>query len=115
MGKYSILMRKIPKGKALNTYQRVKMSPIWRKKQYEAKAILRKRRNIKPGIETRTLILKQIRHEPKTVGEIAKNLNMSYGRVLIQLKSMNKEGIVDRTKRKPHYWYLTGFGQQVLA
>jgi len=44
-------MKKIPKGKALNTYQRVKMSPIWRKKQYEAKAILRKRRNIKPLIE----------------------------------------------------------------
>ncbi|MFB0560503.1 MAG: winged helix-turn-helix domain-containing protein [Candidatus Lokiarchaeia archaeon] len=90
------------------------MPPIWRKKQYESKAVLRKRRNVTPGIETRTLILKQIRHEAKTVSEIAKNLNMSYTRVLLQLRNMKKEGIVDKTKEKPHQWSLTGLGQQVL-
>ncbi|MEM3526689.1 MAG: winged helix-turn-helix domain-containing protein [Candidatus Jordarchaeaceae archaeon] len=90
------------------------MSPVWKKKLQEAKAILRKKKNITPGIETRTLILKQIRQEAKTISEIAKALNMSYMRVLSQLRNMEKEGIVKRTKEKPHQWYLTGIGQQVL-
>jgi predicted transcriptional regulator len=90
------------------------MSPIWKKKLHEAKAVLRKKKNITPGIETRTLILKQIGQKAKTVGEIAENLNMSYTRVLLQLRNMKREGIVDKTKEKPHQWYLTGLGQQVL-
>ncbi len=90
------------------------MSPIWRKKRYESKAILRKKRNIKPGVETRTLILEQIRQNAKTVSEIAKGLNMSYTRVLIHLRNMNKEGIVDKTEEKPHQWSITGLGQQIL-
>ena len=91
------------------------MSPIWKKKLHEAKAVLRKKRNITPGIETRTLILKQIRHQAKTVSEIAEDLNTSYTRVLSQLRSMKREGIVDKTDEKPHQWYLTGLGQQVLS
>jgi predicted transcriptional regulator len=90
------------------------MSPIWRKKRYESKAVLRKKRNITPGIETRTLILEQIRHEAKTVSEIAKDLNMSYTGVLLQLRNMRKEGIVDKTEEKPYQWSITGLGQQVL-
>lgn len=90
------------------------MPPIWKKRLQEAKAILRRKKNITPGIETRTLILKQISQRAKTVSEIAKNLNMSYTRVLSQLINMKREGIVDKTKEKPHQWYLTGIGQQVL-
>ena len=90
------------------------MPPIWKKKLQEAKAILRRKKNITPGIETRTLILRQIGQEAKTVSEIAKNLNMSYTRVLSQLINMKRERIVDKTKEKPHQWYLTGIGQQVL-
>ncbi len=90
------------------------MSPIWKKRSHEASAVLRKKKNITPGIETRTLILKQIKRQAKTVGEIAEDLNMSYTRVLQQLRSMKKEGIVDKTQEKPHQWYLTGLGQQAL-
>jgi predicted transcriptional regulator len=91
------------------------MSPIWKKKLHEAKAVLRKKKNITPGIDTRTLILKQIRHQAKTVSEIAEDLDMSYTRVMLQLRSMRKEGIVDKTNEKPYQWYLTGLGQQVLS
>ncbi|MGQ9721950.1 MAG: winged helix-turn-helix domain-containing protein [Candidatus Jordarchaeum sp.] len=91
------------------------MPLIWRKKPYEPKAVLRRKRNITPGIETRTLILKKIRHKAKTASEIAKDLDMSYTRVLQQLLSMKKEGIVDKTIEKPYKWSLTGLGQQVLA
>ncbi|WXG40769.1 MAG: winged helix-turn-helix domain-containing protein [Candidatus Freyarchaeum deiterrae] len=90
------------------------MSPIWKKRLHEAKAVLRKKKNVTPGIETRTQILKQIRQKSKTVSEIAENLNMSYARVRQQLRSMKKEGIVDKTQEKPHQWYLTGLGQQDL-
>ncbi|MBS7250672.1 MAG: winged helix-turn-helix transcriptional regulator [Candidatus Freyarchaeota archaeon] len=90
------------------------MSPIWRKKVYEAKAILRKKRNVTPGIDTRTLILELVKREPKTTSEIAKELNMSYSRVLLQLRNMTREGIVGKTEQKPSQYYLTGQGQQVL-
>jgi len=83
---------------------------------YNPKAFLRKIRNVRQGLKTRTIILSALESSGKLKAEdLASTTGLSYNVVLWHLKLMEKEGIVKRTGKKPYDWKLTGLGQKTLA
>lgn len=79
------------------------------------KAYLTSRRNVRPGLISRTKILLVLEKQRKSARDIAKEAALSYECVAYHLKAMRKDSLVDRlTKTKPFTWGLTRFGQQKL-
>ena len=79
------------------------------------KAYLTSRRNVRPGLISRTKILLVLEKQRKSAHDIAKEAALSYECVTYHLKAMKKDRLVDRlTKTKPFTWGLTPFGQQKL-
>jgi len=77
----------------------------------EPRAYLRVIRNVKRGIEARSIIISALRRESLTAKEVARRTGLSYATVRLQLRNLEKEGIVKREGKPPHQWRLTGKGQ----
>ncbi|MBS7287775.1 MAG: winged helix-turn-helix transcriptional regulator [Candidatus Freyarchaeota archaeon] len=86
----------------------------WRKTPHIPQAVLKTKRNVQQGVSTRSRILQAIKMNPKTIKEIAEELNINYNTVLRHLKSMEKEKIVTRNHEDASHWRVTGLGQQPL-
>ena len=79
------------------------------------KAYLTSKRNVKPGLISRTKILLVLEKGHKSTRNIAREASLSYECVAYHLKAMKKDRLVDRlTKTRPFNWGLTPFGQQKL-
>lgn len=80
------------------------------------RAYLTKKRNMKIGLEKRTVILNTLEKGNKTAKEIASETNLSYQNILYHIRNLKSERIINITKenRKPHIWLLTGLGQQKI-
>ncbi|MEM2740377.1 MAG: winged helix-turn-helix domain-containing protein [Candidatus Bathyarchaeia archaeon] len=81
---------------------------------YEAKSYLATIRNVRKGLETRSLIVKALKEGLIDTNAIAEAIGKSYSATLKQLRRMEQDGIVTRTSGKPSIWRLTGRGQQEL-
>lgn len=81
---------------------------------YEAKSYLATTRNVRKGLETRSLIVKALKEGLTDTNAIAEAIGKSYSATLKQLRRMEQDGIVTRIPGKPSIWRLTGRGQQEL-
>jgi len=85
------------------------------KGEYHPNAFLRKIRNVRAGLITRTKIIYTIRDGGLSAGDTAKLVGMSYSNVLHHLRLMEEEATVERKKgSRPFPWRSTGKGQQQL-
>lgn len=81
---------------------------------YEAKSYLATTRNVRKGLETRSLIVKALKEGLIDTNAIAEAIGKSYSATLKQLRRMEQDGIVIRIPGRPSIWRLTGRGQQEL-
>lgn len=80
------------------------------------KAFLTRKRNVKAGLEARTIIISCLEVGPKRTREICKETGFSFVKVAYHLKSLLKEKLVASTGgKRSHAWFLTEYGQQRLA
>ena len=83
---------------------------------YHPKAYLSLKRNVRPGLATRTKILNALEERPGlTVLELSELTGLSPSAIRRQLLSLEEEGIVARRGRRPFKWALTGLGQARLT
>ncbi len=85
------------------------------KEAYHPKAFLSSTRNIRPGLIVRTRIVLLLERETANAKFIAKKTELSYGAILHHLRLMEGESILVRKGNRPHFWELTGVGQQRLT
>nr|MDO8133360.1 transcriptional regulator [Candidatus Njordarchaeum guaymaensis] len=82
---------------------------------FHPKAYITTKRNVRPGLRTRTRIIKAIEKRATQVNKIATETGLSQGSITYHLRILRKEGIMmPMSKRKPFTWKLTDFGQQKL-
>jgi predicted transcriptional regulator len=72
-------------------------------------------KNVKRGLKARTKILTALEKRSSNAAAIAKEKALSYGVVIHHLRLLEKEGIVNRKGKRPHFWVLTGLGQKRLV
>jgi DNA-binding transcriptional ArsR family regulator len=85
------------------------------KETFHPNAFLSKIRNIKLGLEDRTLILATLEKQSCDAKTLAAENGMHYSVVAHHLRLLTAEGIVERKgSRKPYLWMLTGAGQKRL-
>ncbi|MBS7609079.1 winged helix-turn-helix transcriptional regulator [Candidatus Bathyarchaeota archaeon] len=82
---------------------------------FEPEAFLRSMRNVRPGLRTRSKIVKILRIGNYTAMQIASLGGMSYRSALNHLKALEKEKIAMKTGSRPSKWSLTGAGQQSVT
>jgi len=88
----------------------------WPGMPYHPKAYLTRKRNVRPGLDARTKILKALEEEPGlTMAQIADRTGLSYSSVRLHLASLEREGVVARKGKRPYTWFLTGLGQARLT
>lgn len=85
------------------------------KEAYHPKAFLSSTRNIRPGLIVRTRIVLLLEKETANAKFIAKKTELSYRAILYHLHLLEGENILLRKGNRPHFWELTGAGQQRLA
>ena len=78
------------------------------------KAFLTKKRNVKAGLQARSLIISCLERGPKKTGEICKEIGFTYLKVAYHLKSLIAERIVVSVGKRPYLWTTTHYGQQSL-
>jgi predicted transcriptional regulator len=79
------------------------------------KAYLATKRNVKAGLRARSKILFVLEETKRSASDIAKRSSLGYDCIIYHLRSMRKERLVERSKRRPYLWSLTMYGQQRLA
>ncbi|MCX8204147.1 MAG: methyltransferase domain-containing protein [Candidatus Nezhaarchaeota archaeon] len=84
------------------------------KEEFEPKAYLRRIRNVRRGLELRSLIIKMLRGESLTIRKLAEKAGCSYSSAFRQVKNLEREGIVERLDNRPAKWKLTGRGQACI-
>jgi len=84
------------------------------KEVYHPNAYLVDYRNVKPGLRARTRILNALESVSADAKTIAKQTGLHYGVVMHHLKLLEARGLVQRKRRRPSVWVLTGFGQKRL-
>jgi len=83
---------------------------------YHPRAYLSLKRNVRPGLATRTKILSALEERPGlTVSELSELTGLSSSAIRKQLISLEEEGIVARRGKRPFKWTLTGLGQARLT
>jgi len=83
---------------------------------YHPRAYLSLKRNVRPGLATRTKILNALEARPGlTVQEISELTGLSCSAIRRHLLSLEEEGIVARKGKRPFKWALTGLGQARLT
>lgn len=83
-------------------------------KTYHPKAFLTLRRNVRPGLVTRTRIVSIIEEIAVNAKNIAQQTGLSYTNILYHLHLLETEGVLVRKGKRPYLWELTGVGQQRL-
>jgi len=84
------------------------------KDEMHPKAYLATKRNVKAGLRARSKILFALEEAKGRASDIAKRSGLGYDCVIYHLRSMRKERLVERSRRRPFLWALTRFGQQRL-
>lgn len=84
------------------------------KKVYHPNAYLVDFRNIRPGLRSRTTILKVLEKDIGDAKNISKRSGLHYQVVLYHLRLLESRGIVERKGNRPYIWELTGIGQKRL-
>ncbi|MEM2925969.1 MAG: winged helix-turn-helix domain-containing protein [Candidatus Bathyarchaeia archaeon] len=82
---------------------------------FEPEAFLRSLRNVRPGLRTRSKIVRILRIGSYTAMQIASIGGMSYRSALNHLRALEREKIAIRTRSRPSKWSLTGAGQQSVT
>ena len=79
------------------------------------RAYLRRIKNVKQGVSTRSRIIDALKRRPLTIDELAELIELSPSTIRRHLRNMLREGIVlkFRSERK-RFWKLTGIGQVAL-
>lgn len=79
------------------------------------RAYLRRIKNVKRGVSTRSRIIDALKQKPLTINELAELMEMSPSTIRRHLRNMLREGIVLKFKsEKKRLWKLTGIGQTAL-
>jgi len=79
------------------------------------RAYLRRIRNVRRGVSTRSKIIDHLIRKPSTTSELADRIGLSKSSIRRHLKNMSAERIVERFKfRGKIFWKLTGSGQMAL-
>jgi len=79
------------------------------------KAYLATKRNVKAGLKARSKILFILEDAKRDASDISKRSGLGYDCVTYHLKSLKKERLVERSRRRPYFWVLTMYGQQRLV
>jgi predicted transcriptional regulator len=80
------------------------------------KAFLTGKRNVKTGLEARSIIISYLEQAPKKTKEICIDSGFSYLKVTYHLRLLARERLVASTgEKRPYTWALTEYGQQRLA
>ncbi len=82
---------------------------------YHPKAFLALKKNIRPGLISRTRILSLLENRTANAKTIARETGLKYATVLYHLRLLEAEGILIRKDNKPYSWELTGLGQRRLT
>jgi len=82
---------------------------------YHPKAFLALKKNIRPGLTSRTRILSLLENRTANAKTIARETGLRYAAVLHHLRLLEAEGILIRKGDKPYSWELTGMGQRRLT
>ena len=86
------------------------------KRAFHPKAFLSLKRNVRSGLNARTLILQVLEKHEVNIKNIAGSSGLKYGVILHHLRLLETERVVARKgEKKPLIWGLTGAGQQRLA
>jgi len=85
------------------------------KEAYHPKAFLSLRKNVRPGLVTRTRIISLLEGAAFNTKTIAQEIGLHYVTVLRHLHLLEAEDILTRKGNKPYFWELTGAGQQRLT
>lgn len=85
------------------------------KEKYHPRAFLTLKRNIRPGLVVRTLIVLKLETGATSAKALAENIKPSYGSILYHLHLLQTERIITRKGKRPQIWTLTGIGQQRLT
>ena len=79
------------------------------------KAFLTKKRNVKTGLEARSIIISWLERGPEKIREICVESGFSYMKVSYHLRLLVKERLVASIgEKRPYTWSLTEYGQQRL-
>ena len=79
------------------------------------RAYLRRIKNVKRGVSTRSRIIDALKQKPLTVSELAELMELSPSTIRRHLRNMSREGIVLKFKAdRKRLWKLTGIGQAAL-
>jgi predicted transcriptional regulator len=87
---------------------------MFRLPNYHPNAFLSMKKNIQPGLNSRTKILSFLEEQPSTTGKLSRKTLLSYNAVLYHLHLLENEKIVQHKGRYIYIWKLTGLGQQKL-
>ncbi|NIU84235.1 MAG: hypothetical protein GWN31_10775 [Candidatus Thorarchaeota archaeon] len=85
------------------------------KEAYHPKAFLFIKRNVRPGLTVRTLIVLLLEKGALNAKTTAQKTQLSYRVVLHHLHLLEDENILVRKGNRPYLWELTGAGQQRLT
>lgn len=85
--------------------------------EIDPRAYLKKIRNNKKGIRTRSKIIKILKMNKKlTIKEISKTISRSKAVIRRHLRNLEREGIITKNKAgKANIYSLTGIGQKQLT
>jgi len=79
------------------------------------RAYLRRIKNVKRGVSTRSKIIDALKQRPLTINELAELIELSPSTIRRHLRNMSREGIVSKFKSEgKRLWRLTGIGQTAL-
>lgn len=86
------------------------------RREYHPNAWLAGFRNVRPGLERRTEILRQLERGAATVKELSSDTGAPDSTVRYHLRHLEARGIITRAESKPPFtWNVTLIGQQRLV
>jgi len=85
------------------------------KESYHPKAFLSLKKNVRPGLVTRTRIISLLERGAFNIKTIAQETGLHYATVLRHVHLLEAEYILTRKGNRPYLWELTGAGQQRLT
>ena len=81
---------------------------------YHPNAFLSLKRNVRPGLYSRSKIISLLEEQPSTTSKLSQKTLLSYSTVIYHLHLLENEKVVQHKGRHVYIWRLTGFGQQKL-
>ncbi|MEJ2241095.1 MAG: winged helix-turn-helix domain-containing protein [Candidatus Bathyarchaeota archaeon] len=87
---------------------------MFRLSNYHPNAFLSLKKNIKPGLSSRTKIMSSLEKQPSTTSKLSRKTLLNYNTVIYHLHLLENENVVQHKGRHVYIWKLTGLGQQKL-